>query len=172
MTDQSSKLYIPPTRSLILPTIATLLGLTGVGGGVYTFISAQDAIRSFGLRPPPSSTKTALSKHADAFEQSMIHVYGIRNLGVGLSTLGLTAFWKLSPTCQTSPLAADISKKCLGICMMFGTLVALGDAWIVRQFGKSSELEEEARIEASKASTGHALVSVPILATGLTLFFS
>lgn len=76
----------------------------------------------------------------------MIHVYGIRNLGVGLSTLGLTAFWKLSPTCRMSPLAADAAKKCLGICMMFGTLVALGDAWIVRQFANSSELEEEARI--------------------------
>lgn len=154
-------------RPLVLPTITSLLGLTGLGGGLYSFIAPEKVIRGFGLGPPPPKDHTSM--HAQAFQRSAIYAYGIRNLASGLTVLGLTAFWQLSYSYQIDPFAAELTSRCLGICLTVGTVVALGDAWIVGQFAKSDGVSEDAKEEAGRASLGHAIVAVPVLATGIAL---
>lgn len=84
---------IPP---ILLPTLTSALGLAGLSSGVYTFISPFDAVRPFGLVPPPTShTKNSTSNSpSQPFHHALIKAYGIRNIGSGLYTLLLTYFWK------------------------------------------------------------------------------
>ncbi|KAI8652468.1 hypothetical protein NCS57_01310800 [Fusarium keratoplasticum] len=157
------------TLNTVVPALPVLLGLTGVGVGIYSFVSPTNAIRMFGLRAPSPSDKNLPSPHAEAFQRSAIYTYGIRNIGVGLANLGIFAFWKLSPVCQTNPAASDAVRQCLGICLILGTTVGLGDAWIIRQFAKDEGVQGEAKTEAAKASVSHAVTAAVILATGIFL---
>ena len=174
MTDPSPNFSVSSATPLILPTITTLLGLTGLGSGTLALTSPFGAIRAFGLGPPSSSASDKSStapSHAEAFQRSVISAYGLRNLSGALTILGLTSMWKLSSLCRTSPIAAATAKKCLGIYMLIGTGVALGDAWVVRAFANVDGLEKKVEEEVKAASMGHAIVSVPIVATGVALFF-
>ncbi|KAH7254939.1 hypothetical protein MRS44_016406 [Fusarium solani] len=157
------------TLNTVVPVLPVLLSLTGVGVGLYSFVSPTNAIRGFGLRVPPATGKDPSSAHAEAFQRSAIYTYGIRNIGISLASLGTFAFWKLSPVCQTNPTAADAVRQCLGICLITGTTVGLGDAWIIRQFAKDEGVQGEAKAEATKASISHAITAVVILATGVFL---
>ncbi|EEU36636.1 uncharacterized protein NECHADRAFT_51923 [Fusarium vanettenii 77-13-4] len=157
------------TLNTVVPALPVLLGLTGVGVGIYSFVSPLDAIRMFGLRAPSPSDKNLPSAHAEAFQKSAIYIYGIRNIGVGLANLGIFVFWKLSPVCQTNPAASDAVRLCLGICLILGTTVGLGDAWIIRKFAKDEGVQGEAKTEATKASVNHAITAAVILATGVFL---
>lgn len=159
-------LDISPTA--VVSALPLLFGLTGTSIGIYSFVSPYDAIRLFGLQNP-SSKKTS-STQSEAFQKSLIYATGLRNIGTGLSTLGLFAFWQFSPICQVSPLAAAITKKCMGICFMFGTLVGVGDAVLVRQFANKEFIKDEAEDKATKASVSHGITAVLILATGLFLY--
>lgn len=160
-----STLPLPP---ILLPTLTSLLGLAGLTGGIYTFISPLSAIRPFGLIPPPPSTKSTPSSHNDAFHHALIQAYGIRNIGTGLSTLLLTYFWKSQPP---GSVAERVARKGLGICLVAGAVVGVGDAWIVRSFGDISdaELGEGERREVKGAWRGHGVVSVVILGCGVGL---
>ncbi|KAM0540958.1 hypothetical protein ACHAPJ_013443 [Fusarium lateritium] len=157
---------ISPTT--VVSALPLLFGLTGTSVGIYSFVSPYNAIRMFGLQGP--ATEKGSSSHSDAFQKSLIYACGLRNLGTGLSTLGLFAFWQFSPICQVSPLAAAVTKKCLGICFMFGTLVGVGDAIVVRQFANKEYVQAEAEETAAKASISHGVTGVLILATGLFLY--
>jgi hypothetical protein len=158
-------LDISPTS--VVSALPLLFGLTGTSIGIYSFVSPYDAIRLFGLQNTSSKKATAKS---EAFQKSLIYTSGLRNIGTGLSTLGLFAFWQFSPICQVSPLAAAITKKCMGICLMFGTLVGVGDAVLVRQFANKEFIQGEAEDKATKASISHGVSAVLILATGLFLY--
>ncbi|KAM0425935.1 hypothetical protein ACHAPT_008874 [Fusarium lateritium] len=156
------------TLNTVVPALPVLLSLTGVGVGIYSFVSPTNAIRGFGLRVP-SAGKDLPSPHAEAFERSAIYTCGIRNIGTGLANLGIFAFWQFSPICQTNPSVSDAVRQCLGICLIAGTTVGLGDAWIVRQFAKDEGVQGETKAEAFKASVGHAITAAVILAAGIFL---
>ncbi|KAI8712465.1 hypothetical protein NCS52_01344800 [Fusarium sp. LHS14.1] len=157
------------TLNAVVPAFPVLLGLTGVGVGIYSFVSPLDCIRMFGLRTPSPNDKVLPSPHAEAFQRSAIYTYGIRNIGGGLANLGIFAFWKLSPVCQNNPDASEAVRQCLGICLILGTTVGMGDAWILRQFAKDERVQGEAKTEAAKASVNHAMTAAVILATGVFL---
>ncbi|KAF4964751.1 hypothetical protein FSARC_7350 [Fusarium sarcochroum] len=156
---------IPTTVVSALPL---LFGLTGTSVGIYSFVSPNNAIRMFGLQGP--ATEKGSSSHSDALQRSLIYACGLRNIGTGLSTLGLFAFWQFSPICQVSPLAAAVTKKCLGIGFMFGTIVGVGDAVIIRQYANREFVQGEAEETAANASISHGVTAVLILATGLFLY--
>ncbi|KAM0250786.1 hypothetical protein ACHAP5_002003 [Fusarium lateritium] len=159
-------LNISPTA--VVSALPLLFGLTGTSIGIYSFVSPFDAIRLFGLQN--QSSKKTSSTQSEAFQKSLIYASGLRNISTGLSTLGLFAFWQFSPICQVSPLAAAITKKCMGICFMFGTLVGVGDAVLVRQFANKEFIKGEAKDKATQTSIGHGVSAVLILATGLFLY--
>ncbi|KAF4978006.1 hypothetical protein FZEAL_5551 [Fusarium zealandicum] len=169
MSNTASTMTPPLGLAAAVPALPALLGLTGVGVGIYSFVSPYDAIRKFGLRNS-SPAKGSDSAHMEAFQRSVIYGYGIRNVGVGLANLGLVAYWRFSPECRVSPVAALIVQKCLGVCLLAGTVVGLGDAWIMRQFAKEEGVVGEAESDASKASVGHGVTAILIFATGLFLF--
>ncbi|KAF5612383.1 uncharacterized protein FSUBG_1460 [Fusarium subglutinans] len=156
------------TTTTVVMAFPLLFGVTGTSIGIYSFVSPYNAMRLFGLHAP-AADKTS-SSQSEAFQKSLIYATGLRNIGTGLSTLGLYAFWQFSPICQVSPLAAAVTKKCLGICFMFGTFVGVGDAVIVRQFANKEYVEGEAEEKAVNASISHGITAVIILATGLFLY--
>ncbi|KAH7411706.1 hypothetical protein DE146DRAFT_251318 [Phaeosphaeria sp. MPI-PUGE-AT-0046c] len=165
-------IHLPP---ILLPTLTSLLGLTGLAGGLYTFISPLDAIRPFGLIPPPQTpsqpsfpeSKNTTSS-AQPFHHALIQAYGIRNIGTGLSTLCLTWFWKIQ---LAGSVAERVTRKCLGICMVMGAVVGVGDAWVVLRFGVDANLKDGDRQEVRGTSRGHAIVSGVILGSGMLLLF-
>ncbi|KAH7234911.1 uncharacterized protein BKA55DRAFT_579651 [Fusarium redolens] len=156
------------TSTTVVSALPLLFGVTGTSVGIYSFVSPYNAMRLFGLDAP--ATEKTTSSQSDAFQKSLIYASGLRNIGTGLSTLGLYAFWQFSPICQVSPLAAAVTKKCMGICFMFGTLVGVGDAVIVRQFANKEFVQGEAEEKAVNASISHGVTAVVILATGLFLY--
>ncbi|KAM0345082.1 hypothetical protein ACHAPU_006968 [Fusarium lateritium] len=158
----------------VASALPLLFGLTGTSIGIYSLVSPYDAIRLYGLQKPSSrrssSKRSSSSTESDAFQKSLIYSSGLRNIGTGLSTLGLYAFWQFSPICQVSPLAGAITKKCMGICFMFATCVGVGDAVVVRQFANKEYVQGAAADKATKSSIGHGISAVLILATGLFLY--
>ncbi|EWZ33339.1 hypothetical protein FOCG_15673 [Fusarium oxysporum f. sp. radicis-lycopersici 26381] len=156
------------TTTTIVSALPLLFGVTGTSIGIYSFVSPYNAMRLFGLHTP--ATEKTASSQSEAFQKSLIYASGLRNIGTGLSTLGLYAFWQFSPICQVSPLAAAVTKKCMGICFMFGTLVGVGDAVVVRQFANKEYVQGEAEEKAANASISHGITAVVILATGLFLY--
>jgi hypothetical protein len=145
-----------------LPIFTGLLGLLGLGGGIYNFIDPHGGAKGFGLIAPTSN-----QPHAAAFQQAYVRIHGLRNAGVGLTNLALLLYLQFSDVCQTSPVAAAAVRKCLGIGLTLGTLVGLGDAWILRRFEGSAGVEGEAKTLAAEKSTAHALTSLVILSVGL-----
>ncbi|KAF4997512.1 hypothetical protein FGRMN_3876 [Fusarium graminum] len=166
------------TPAAVASALPLLFGLTGTSIGIYSLVSPYDAIRLYGLQKPSSSSssrrsssrKSSSSTESDAFQKSLVYSAGIRNIGTGLSTLGLYAFWKFSPICKVSPLAGAITKKCMGICFMFATFVGVGDAVVVRQFANKDFVQGSAADKATKSSISHGISAVLILATGLFLY--
>ncbi|KPM43914.1 hypothetical protein AK830_g2616 [Neonectria ditissima] len=148
-----------------LPIFTSVLGVLGIAGGVYNFVSPAEGAKGFGLTP---ASKTPPTAHSKAFEHAFILVHGIRNVGVGLTTVGLVLFWQFSPLCRASPQAALAVRQCLGISLAAGTVVGLGDAWIIKRFSDAEGVETEAREVAVIQSAGHAVTAVAIAGLGLT----
>lgn len=180
-----------------------MLGLAVVGGAIYSFINPVAVTKAFGAHMPSSTASTLSSpstrpttlNQSEAFQLAMIRVYGyvflsttgnpstahtlsiliilrIRNLSYASSLLGLIAFWKIGLTDR--PLEAEVAKKCLGLMLMFGTITAVGDVWIVDQFAKCKELQEKENEEVKKAvessRRGHGIAAAVILGLGASLW--
>lgn len=152
-----------------LPFAPVLFGLTGIGIGIYSFISPNSAIRMFGLQPS-SQKLSSTSVSPKAFETSTIQASGIRNIGSGLALTGLVTYWQYSFVCRTSPFAALVAKQCLGVCLLSGCVVGLGDAWITYHFAKDEGVSGEAQNDAFKASSGHGITAALMFTAGLLLF--
>ncbi|KAH6629747.1 hypothetical protein C7974DRAFT_395165 [Boeremia exigua] len=160
-----SNQYSFPHASLILPTLTTLLGLTGLATGVNSLLSSKpiDAIRPFGLQAPSA---THPSTNNDPLTTALVHAYGIRNLGGALGTLGLTAFWQMQ---VKGSVAESVARRSLGLSMLLGTVVGLGDALLVSRFGE--EVGSKVGVEAKKAGFGHGAAALIIAAVGSTLLW-
>lgn len=151
---------IPPTlQTAALPTFTTLLGLLSLGGGIYNFANPAAGATGFGLTPP-NITSTS------PFETAYIRVHGIRNIAGGLTNLALISFWQFSGFCRDNPAAAAAVRRCLGLSLTIGTVVGLGDAWIVGRYAKDVE-EGEVKETAKGKSMGHAGMAVVIAGVGL-----
>ena len=145
-----------------MPVFTGTLSLLGLAGGLYNFVQPLEGAKGFGLIAP-----AATSQHATAFQTAYIRIHGIRNIGTGVVNIGLLLYLQFSNLCQTSPIAAEAVKKCIGLGLTLSTVVALGDAWILKQFADSPGVNSEgAQLGAAKA-TGHALTSGIILGLGL-----
>lgn len=161
-----------PTATL--PVLVGVLSSLALLGGAYNFAAPLEGAKAFGLLPADGGKKTP-----SAFETAYIRVHGIRNIGVGLGNAGLLLYWLFSDTCRQSVVAEQVVRRCLGIGLVTGTVVGMGDAWILNQYYQDIESEvgqqgdksglKEARELASAKSKGHAFTAVGILAVGLGL---
>lgn len=156
-------------RPLVAPGLAALLGLTGLSSGIYALAWPLEAVRPFGLHPP----LTGVGSNASAFQTSLVRVYGLRNIGTGLATLGLAGLWALQP----EGTAREMVKRCLGLCLSTGSLVAFGDGVVVGRYaeeiktgsgGALARMGEMGR----RAAGGHAVAGVIVLGLGLGLLFT
>ena len=145
-----------------LPVFTGLLGVLGLGGGIYNFANPVEGARAFGLVAP-----SGVSSQAAAFQTAYIRIHGIRNIGMGLVNLSLVLFWQFSDLCRTSPIAAEALKRILAINFLLGPIVGLGDAWILKQFADSPGVEPEAANLGREKSQGHAVTAVLIASLGL-----
>ncbi|ETN47060.1 uncharacterized protein HMPREF1541_01250 [Cyphellophora europaea CBS 101466] len=161
MSSINSSLSLSSLRPA-LPIFTGLLGVVALGGGAYNFVSPLEGAKGFGLLAPAKD-----AAHADAFQEAYIRVHGIRNIGTGLSTLTLVLMWQFSDLCRTSPIAALAVKRCMGISLVLGTTVGLGDAWILKQYAESPGVGQEAVALARGKSTAHAVTALVIASVGL-----
>ncbi|KAH7140083.1 hypothetical protein B0J13DRAFT_623958 [Dactylonectria estremocensis] len=134
-----------------LPIATSALGLLGIGGGIYNFVAPTEGAKGFGLQT--TSTALSTSAHAKAIEGAFIRVHGIRNIGVGLNTVGLVLFWQFSSGRITVTL---------------GTIAGLGDVWILKQFADAEDVESEAKELALAKSMAHAIMAIAISGLGST----
>ncbi|KAJ9641292.1 uncharacterized protein PV06_08601 [Exophiala oligosperma] len=147
-------------HSAVLPGLTILLGTGGLAGGIYALQSPFDWARQFGVITKAGSTSS--------FEQkAFIQAIGIRNLASGASLLSLTAFWQISSLCRNSPLASIAVKRTLGISLLVGTVVALGDSLVLSRLVEDGTLSSEAEGVTSDKSKGHMFMSLPILGLAL-----
>lgn len=147
----------------LVPGVAGFLGLTGLASGVYGLISPFEAVKVFGLYPP----STPSTDHAKAFEGGLANAYAIRNVGTGLSLISLLLFWSQ----QDDPVRREMVKKCLGLTMMLGTAVGLGDAWLINKFATRKGVVLNEQGGEKNAASGHAITAVVIGSIGGSLFF-
>ncbi|OCT49914.1 hypothetical protein CLCR_07685 [Cladophialophora carrionii] len=126
-------------RRSALPILTALIGCGGLFIGIWSFVSPASAANAFGgymvrvLQAQAQSSPTYESTQvSNSTPSSFAYVYphGVRNLGQGLSILILTAYWQLSPRCQTSPLARLTVQRCLGVVITVGALTPVVDAWV------------------------------------------
>lgn len=150
---------------LALPVFTSLLGLLGIGGGIYNLISPPEGARGFGLSVPPAPRSSA---HFSAAQRALIAVHGVRNIGSGLSLISLVLFWKFSSLCETSPFAELAVRRCIGISLTTGSVVGFGDAWLLEKFANTEGVGKEAKDLAGEKSIGHAVTAVVIAGMGLT----
>jgi len=152
-----------------LPVLTALMGTMGVANGLYSFNAPVDAEAVFGLTVPKAVSS---SKELQTWQQAQAQARAIRNFAGGLSIVGITAFWRFSTMCQTSPLAGVAAKRCLGIIFLTGSIIGAGDGMIVSQFVRGEGTPEEAKEVGKKAGMGHLVMAVPILALGLSCFLT
>ena len=111
--------------------------------------------------------------------RAYIRVHGIRNFSTGLAGVGLSLYALFG---TESAAQASVVRKCLGVMMLAGAPVALGDGWLVGEYvkalkegGKAEDDEKEVK-EAMKVgeekSVGHTFTSVFIAAVGVGCLMS
>ena len=152
----------------VFPTLVGLLSVTALGGGIFNFVNPLEGAKGFGLLPSKGGSQATLSP----FEQAYIRVHGIRNVGVGLGNFVLLAYWAFSD----NPAVGRIVRTCLGLGIVAGTVVGLGDAWILKQYAKDIAAStadvgdekgaKEVTTLAEGKGTGHAVTAMVIFAVG------
>jgi hypothetical protein len=145
------------------------MGSIGFANGVYSLNAPVDADRMFGILVPQPA---AASKELQNWQSAQAYARGIRNLAGGLSIVGITAFWRFSSLCQASPVAGLVAKRCLGIIFLTGSLIGAGDGLIISVLAEGEGTSQEARQAGKKASMGHLVMAVPILALGTACFLT
>jgi hypothetical protein len=171
----------------MLPVLAGTLGTLGVLGGIYNIVDPEKGSEAFGLLLPSSSSTTTTTSSSSgstaekattparssptetAFQQAYIRVHGLRDLATGLTTLGMVLYWQFSDVCQTSPLAALMLKRYLGVGFVVGSFVGYGDGMILSVFGTWEGVQGEHAELARNKGRAHAVLAVGITALGVAL---
>lgn len=93
------------------------------------------------------------------------------NLATGLAGLGILLYLQFSYVATSSPAAATAVRKVIGITMLAGTIVRLGDSWVLSEFSHGPGLSRSAADFAGSKSTDHAIMAIPyaVLATAWLL---
>ena len=157
-----------PSIPFVLPILTATLSSLAIGGGIYNFQNPSEGAKVFGILlsdSKPSSSPTPI-------EEAYIKVHGIRNLATGLSGLSLLAFLQFSNITTASPVAAAAVRKAIGITFVVGTVVGLGDAWILSQLAQREGVSGEAERLATEKSMGHAFMAFPIAALGAAWLYA
>lgn len=166
MSTSNIGLTMPSLRSTV-PVVSASLFALSIFGGLYNFSDPIEGAKMFGIAIPASeSAGTKSSSAITATEKAYIKVHGIRNLVNGIGSLGVIAFLRYSSLCQNSPVATEAVRKSLGIMMVAGSLVALVDGLILKQFADEAGLSNDTVELASAKSQGHMFTALPILALG------
>lgn len=151
--------------AVALPGFVGILGLAGVSGGVYGLLSPIEAGRQFGIT---TSSTTSPGSSSSSTEIALIRALALRNLATGATNLALTLMWQFSSLSRASPVVAHTFQQALGIGLLLGTSVAIGDAYVLIKYAKSSGLGSQASRVGREKSKGHAFTALPIFVLGLS----
>lgn len=151
----------------LLPSLVGVLSTAGLLGGIYNFAAPLEGARGFGLLP------TSPPNQLTAFQKAYIRIHGIRNIGIGLGNFSLLTYWYLSD----SPIVRDTVRRCIGWGLVMGTVVGMGDAYILKAYaGELTEASDsgekdvkEAKDLATSKGTAHAITGLIILGVGFGL---
>ena len=157
----------------VLPILAASLGLGAVTNGLYGLVSPSAAARVYGV---PITDNTYAKGNIDSAtvvskDEAYVYAHGSRNLALGTSVLGLTAFWTLSSTCQISATAAQAVKRCIGITLLAGSVVPIADVWFIRRHLQGEAISGDDAEKGKKSNIGHAVKSFFWVTVGLWHLF-
>ena len=155
-----------PSVETVLPVLTALVGSGGFTIGLYSFVSPVSAARIYGIPVTPANEKIAVSTTISK-EEAYVYAHGSRNLAIGTSILGLSAFWRFSSICQLSPVAAQAVKRCVGITILAGSIVPSTDAYFIAQHVKQHGLSAQDVSTGKKSSRGHAARSLLWIAVAI-----
>lgn len=156
-----------------LPYITGALYLLGLGGGVYNYIDPAGGAAGFGiLVGEPDGTSAPQRQRPSRVETAYIKVHGIRNVGMGLTGLALLSYLHFSPVATASVSARNAVRQVIGLSLILGTVVGLGDVAILREVQAASSDDGERSRLAGEKSVGHAVMAVPIALLGVAWWFA
>ncbi|KAF2732784.1 hypothetical protein EJ04DRAFT_607125 [Polyplosphaeria fusca] len=146
-----------------LPYTTTALMTLGLGTSLSMLLSSSpSAARLFGFSPS-SPSKLRPATEADARARSYIQIHALRNMASGMGTLGLLGYryWG----CEGQ--AKEVVGRCVGILMVVGSVVAVGDGVVLRGYVGAEGVGEEGRRRGVEKSNGHFGAGVMILVIGM-----
>jgi Domain of unknown function (DUF4267) len=149
-----------------LPILTALVGSGGFIAGLHSFVFPISAARVYGIPATslPESNITSTSKTSantwKEWQEAYVHAFGVRNLTVGTSILGMTGFWRFSSMCQLSPLAAQAVKRSLGIVLLAGSMTPIADTYFISKYVKQGGISTFEIATGKRASKVHALRSL------------
>ena len=154
---------------VLLPILTTLIGSGGVSIGLYSFVSPLSAARIYGIPLSLSeSEKENTQTISTSKQEAYIYAHGSRNLAIGTSVIGLTAYWRFSSICRRSPVAEQVVKRCVGIVVLAGSMVPMADAYCIARHVRNSGTSSQDVDIGKWASGAHALRSLMWTAVALT----
>jgi hypothetical protein len=99
---------------------------------------------------------------SEEWSRTLIYAHGVRNVGFGAILIALATLYHSEP----SPVAAQAIKRCLGIALLLGSVIPIGDAVITARHMAAEHVPQSGRDLARKASTAHALRSLVWIGAG------
>lgn len=172
--EHSAQLDVPSATMDFLraraPYVAGLIGSGSLIVGLYSFVSPLDAIRVYGVRPsrhaatmtPKEAVSSGEAELLDEWTRTLAYAHGTRNTASGLASLVVTGLYYREP----SPVAAKAIKRCLGMLVLVGSIVPIGDTLVTARYMAAHPLQQEDRDVAKAASAAHAARSVIWLMAG------
>ena len=156
------------------PYIAAAVGSGSLIVGLYSFTSPLNAVRVYGTRPlsttsqPDASDSPQHKSISTSWTETLALAHGVRNTATGLSILSLAAYFHAEP----SPVAAEAIKRCLGVVVLVGSIVPVGDSIVTARYMAAADVSQGDRDVAKKASAAHATRSVVWVAAGVMCLLS
>lgn len=157
------------------PYIAGAVGSGSLIVGLYAFTSPLNVVRVYGTRPlsiaarPTEQNESAkIQSTSTSWTETLALAHGVRNTATGLSILSLATYFHLEP----SPVAAGAIKRCLGVLVLVGSIIPVGDSIVTARYMAAQDLAQTDRETAKKASAAHATRSIFWVAAGLMCLLS
>lgn len=118
-----------------LPYLTSLLGALGVIHGFVSFQNPALGAKSFGIDVGDQLTPK---------DVAYTRVHGVRNIKDGALNIALSSYLVFSSACRSSPLAADVVRRCIGMTLLIRSTVGVVDGWTIGQYMKSEGNKEKA----------------------------